>query len=124
MGGARGGYWVLPDDRRVRRWNGSNPTGRHGTSGWAARTWNRATCKPVASANKRRGFQVIKGSNWLERRDVGAREIEGGKLSHLIDRGIVDPADQDADVAHGLLLGQYGCPMLPQVWRGGFVLLI
>ncbi len=70
-----------------------------------------------------RRFQVITGSIWLERRDLGPWELEGGKLSHLIGRGIVDPADQDADVAQRGLLGQYGCPMLPQVWRGGFVLL-
>src|SRR5687768_7707754 len=31
-----------------------------------------------------RSFQVIKGSIWLERRDIGPWELEGGKLSHLI----------------------------------------
>jgi hypothetical protein len=49
-------------------------------------------------------FQLMEGCFGLHYADISSREIEGGKLGHLVGGGIVDAADQHANVAHGLLL--------------------
>jgi hypothetical protein len=45
---------------------------------------------------------------------MGGWEIEGGEFGHLLRGGIVDAADQHADMAQGTLLGDYAGVMLPQ----------
>jgi hypothetical protein len=57
-------------------------------------------------------FQIIEGGLRLESRDINLRKIEGSEFSHRLARGIVHAADQHTDVAHGVLLDQYGCPMV------------
>jgi len=61
-----------------------------------------------------RRFQRIEGGLGLQSRDIGGREVEGRKFSHLIGGGIVNAADKHANMAHGALLSQYRSPMLPQ----------
>jgi hypothetical protein len=46
------------------------------------------------------GFESIEGRVRLEGREIGLREIEGGKLGHRVGFRIVDAADQYANVAH------------------------
>jgi len=65
----------------------------------------------------RGGFQIIQGAVGLEGGAIGFREIEGGELDHLIRRGVIDSADQHADMAQGRLLDQDGCSMLPHTCR-------
>jgi hypothetical protein len=53
-----------------------------------------------------RRFELIQRCLRLQGGDIGGRQIEGGELGHLIRGGIVDAADQHADMAHLVLLGQ------------------
>jgi hypothetical protein len=49
-------------------------------------------------------FQLMEGCFGLQCADISSREVEGGKLGDLVGGGIVDAADQHANVAQGLLL--------------------
>jgi hypothetical protein len=59
-------------------------------------------------------FQLIQGGLGLQRRDIGRGQVEGGKFGHLVSVRIVNAADQHANMAHGVLLGQYCGAILPQ----------
>jgi len=82
------------------------------------------TAQDGVARNLGGGFQFVERRVRLESRDVDCRKIEGGEFGHLVARGIVHTADQDADVAHTVLLGQSGCPMLPHIWPGVVLLLL
>jgi hypothetical protein len=61
-----------------------------------------------------RRFQRIEGGLGQQSRDIGGREVDGRKFGHLLAGGIVNAADQHANMAHGILFSHYRSPMLPQ----------
>ncbi len=73
----------------------------------------RATEDGIAGFLGRR-FQRIEGRRGLQGGDISGREVEGRKLGHPVGGGIVDAADQHANMAHEVLLGQDNSRMLPQ----------
>jgi hypothetical protein len=62
-----------------------------------------------------RRFEFIQGRLRLQRGDIGGWEVEGRKFGHLLRSRIVDATDQDTNMTHGALLGQYSGAMLPQL---------
>src|SRR5262249_14796526 len=82
------------------------------------------TAQDGVACNVGAGFQFVERRVGLESGDGDCRKIEGGEFSHLVARGIVHTADQDADVAHRVPLGQSGYPMLPDIWPGVVLLLL
>jgi hypothetical protein len=69
----------------------------------------------IASLVGRR-FQLIEGCLQLQRSDVGGREIEGRKFSHLIRGRIIDTADQHTNMSHRALPGHCKGAIVPQLW--------
>ncbi len=59
--------------------------------------------------------QRIEGRLGLQVGVIHGRQVEGGEFGHLVRGGIVDAADEPANMAHGVLLDVYSSRMLPQV---------
>jgi hypothetical protein len=60
-------------------------------------------------------FQIVSCGVWLEGGDISCWEVEGREFGQRIASGLVHAADQHTNVAHGWLLRQAGCPMVPHV---------
>jgi hypothetical protein len=61
-----------------------------------------------------RRFKRIESRLGLQGGDIGSGQVEGGTFAHLVGGGIVDAADQHADMAHAGLLGHVTGFMRPQ----------